>query len=192
MSYCKPFGAACALVLITWLSSCTNAPYCWWDLSQAFMLQSHLMPSVPVFALLAFAYCLWVNPLCASSRFVITGNTLLFFYFSHMLSFWDLSPSFTMAIKVERFFGHTVSVGWELCRIHIVLAHALLSAVITGAVSLHSKLQAQVPSMPSKTAIFFSSQASLAVMDYFSCSIELSNLPLVYQTGPFSPSISPV
>lgn len=82
-----------------------------------------------------------------------------------------------MVIKVERFFGHTVSVGWELCRIHIVLAHALLSAGLTGAVSLHSKLQAQVPSMPSKTAIFFSSQTSLAVMDCFSCSIGLSNLP---------------
>lgn len=109
-----------------------------------------------------------------------------------MLSFGDLFPSFIMSVKVERLCGHTVSVGWELSRIHIVLAHALLSAGVTAAVRLHSKLQAQVPSMLSKTAIFFSSQTSLAVMDCFSCSTEVSDLPLFYQTGPFSPNISPV
>lgn len=47
-----------------------------------------------------------------------------------------------MSVKVERLCGHTVSVGWELSRIHIVLAHALLSAGVTAAVRLHSKLQA--------------------------------------------------
>lgn len=82
--------------------------------------------------------------LCASSPFVITGNAMLiffFFYFSHVLSFGDLSPSFTMSIKVERLCGHAVSVGWELCRILIVLAHVFLSAGITGAIRLHSKLE---------------------------------------------------
>lgn len=59
-----------------------------------------------------------------------------------MLSFGDLFPSFIMSVKVERLCGHTVSVGWELSRIHIVLAHALLSAGVTAAVRLHSKLQA--------------------------------------------------
>lgn len=58
-----------------------------------------------------------------------------------MLSFGDLFSSFIMSVKVERLCGRIVSVGWELCRIHIVLAHALLSAGITGAVRLPSKLQ---------------------------------------------------
>lgn len=142
VSYCKPFGAACALVLITWLSSCTNAPYCWCDPSQTLMLQSHIwchrylvlhcFPLLIPFELI----------LCASSCFFHNWECFVnFFCFSHMLSFGDLPLSFMMSVKVERLCGQTVSIGWELCRIHIVLAHALLSAGITGAVRLHSKLQ---------------------------------------------------
>lgn len=99
VSYCKPFGAACALVLITWLSSCTNAPYCWWDPSQTLMLQSHI--SCHQYLILHYLSLLIAFELilCASSRFFITGNALLIFLFHQCVELWGSSPLFYYVCK---------------------------------------------------------------------------------------------
>lgn len=143
LSYCIPFGAAYALALhhvAEQLHKCSILLVrCEPDLDT---LESHLIPSIPGFGLLPFAYCLQANPFCGSFHYVLTGNALLnFFLFQPHVEVWEFFfPSFITSVKMKMLCGHTVSVGWGLCRIHTVLARDLLSAGIIGAVRLHSKL----------------------------------------------------
>lgn len=109
-----------------------------------------------------------------------------FFHSSHMLRIFLLFYHVPKSRSALRPHG-----GCGLGTVQ-VLAHAALSAGIIGAGRLLGELQASAPITLSKTAIFFSSQISLAIMYCFSCSVEVSNLPLNYQTGPFSPNVSPI